>query len=146
MSTTDHAQGSIAINPPISWAELEGHPEFVPTGDWRHDYSREAWLKVSETKTRTPEGILVRRTATHIIPREPVEGGRWRLFDHVQDIWEAYRLTPDGTPREFAGEIRVHGEYTGEKTPNVWRVIMADNVPHAERPKLLWPDGTTEEC
>jgi hypothetical protein len=146
MSTTDSAQGSIKIDPPISWAELEGHPEFVTSGDWRDDHRREAWLKVEETRTRTSEGVLVRRTATHIVPREPGEGDRWELPSHVQDIWEAYRYAPDGTPREFTGEIRVQGECMGDKTPNVWRVVMVANAPRTERPKLLWPDGTKEEC
>lgn len=147
MSHSDKARGRITFDPPVSWAELEGYSRFIP-GEYRDEYRHSAWLEIRKEKERTSEGILIRQEAIGIRRSKEKNIDPEDLVNRVEAMVEAFRFLPDGSgsQRQFSGEIRVHGEDMGEDTPDVWRVVVVNSEVSVQRPKLLWPDGTTEKC
>jgi len=134
VSYTSYLSGEIAIDPPVPWSELQDSP-FVRTPE-RKEYERLVWLRMVEETVETDEGTLIRKQAVAIRPSQAGELRAWGLDNQVQEI-----VTAHGEGRTFTGHILVRGE----ESPDLWRVRVYNGRALAERPRIIWPDGTEWE-
>lgn len=143
MGYYSRVSGAFFITPPITYAELKnaGYDEITPDSKPRERYVNlhEGWgelsLIVKSTTVDTPDGFLTTVTANEVAACE--------------ELMKAYHITASierlisdfGETHQIAGSVYVYGEEDGD----IWRIRINDNVVSEERPKLVWPDGTTTD-
>lgn len=117
MSYTTRVQGSFSLIPHLSWEEIKASP-FTNKG---HRLGMTpAWsapgidllLLLSEEEPDVGGGLLLQRTATHLIMPDLDE---YRAHDLVEQVQKIIDLFPG---RDFEGRL----ECTGEEAGDLWRV------------------------
>ncbi|MFJ2110608.1 DUF6205 family protein [Streptomyces sp. NPDC087850] len=126
MGYKTHVTGELAINPPLTWAEIK-NSIFDPAD---LSDSQNVMLAITEERVDTDEGVLIRRTGTAIVSRWEESFKAYHLVEHVQMAIDAF---PD---HEWTGRL----ECEGEENTDVWRVIVRDRRAVKIEPRIVWPD------
>lgn len=118
----------IAIEPPLSWAELQEVPQFC-VGDYGYS-DRDVKLRVVDEKVNTSEGLLIKRTATHIEPSSEDSYKGYSIVEHVQELVDKF-----GKSHAFTGYINAEGEEAGD----LWRLYVIEGNATKVEPEIIWP-------
>ncbi|MBX7464899.1 DUF6205 family protein [Streptomyces sp. NPDC057910] len=132
MGYVTHVCGEFAINPPLTWTEIQLSPfEPIPTSLRRYSAANiDLYLRVEEDSVDTADGTLVRRTGTALVMPHIDE---YRARDLVEQVQYCIDLFPD---HAFTGRL----DCEGEENSDVWRVIIRDGLAAKIQPRIVWPD------
>ncbi|MFD8078165.1 DUF6205 family protein [Streptomyces sp. NPDC059718] len=125
MSNSTRVTGRFTIDPPLSWAEINGSPF---ASDNRRDSDLQ--LVIDEETVDTADGTLLRRTSAALVMREIDEYRADKLLAQVQ------KAVDDFPGHEWAGRLDCQGEYG----PDMWRVYVRDGQAVRVEPRIVWPD------
>lgn len=128
MGYTTRVTGEFAIEPPLAWPEFKDS-EFAPH-NITCSYEPDLILRVAEESVDTPDGPLLKRTATALVMRQIEEYRAYHLLEQVQQAVDAF------PGRTFAGRLECKGEEPGD----LWRVVVHDGRATEVRPRIVWPD------
>ncbi|WP_055588668.1 DUF6205 family protein [Peterkaempfera griseoplana] len=131
MSYTTHVTGGFAITPPLTWREFQGSR--FASDNWRDS---DVVLRVDEETVDTPDGPLLRRTASALVMREISEYRADGLLGDVQAAVDAF------PGHKFTGRLNCEGEEAGD----LWRVVVRDGRATKVEPRIVWPDDETPEA
>lgn len=130
MGYLSQVTGEIIINPPVQANRLKSSRFATqPFGDTDVVYL------IEETEEDVPEGTLVRRSATKIVPRWVDEYKAYHLLDHLIEV--ANEILALGSTCE--GEIVRVGENIGDAERHI---VTAGGMITTEKARLVWPDGS----
>ena len=122
MSDANHYSGEIAIDPPLTWAEIQAGP---PVKDIR--------LKLREETTDTETGRTTVTTAVAVIPREASFGDH-QMVEDIQAVVDHY-----GAAHEFGGHIQAQWDPGYGFTPPQ-RFLVADGRVQVVTAQVSWPE------
>lgn len=134
MSYLAHVEGSLAINPPLIWAEIRSSRFFDQNQKERSDQT-DVVLLVNSTEVETDRGIDTILACNTAIPcRESFDCRDLRaqtesLVQAMQEIGRTVR-----------GEMLVQPHDYGDG--GIWRVVVDEKGVKKEMAQLVWPDGT----
>lgn len=128
MSYTTHVTGEFTITPPLSWPEFKDS-RFAPDNA-KSNRDPDLLLVVTEENVDTPEGPLLRRTATALAMREIDEYNSRDLLAQVQEAVDAF------PGHEWSGRL----DCEGEESADLWRVVIRDGRAVKVEPRIVWPD------
>lgn len=128
MGYITHVTGEFEISPPLSWNEFKDSP-FAPD-NITSSYEPSLILRVQEESVDTPDGPLLRRTATALVMREIDEYRAYSLIDEVQNAVSSF---PGHT---FTGRL----DCEGEQNSDMWRVVVRDGRAVKVTPRIVWPE------
>lgn len=143
MSYDTRVTGAIRIVPPVPWNVIRDNPIIrgqLP-GSFDGPRSRggaghlEVRVHVQETEVDTPDGFLIRREGTAIVPTRGEGYGYRDAYDLPNHITTVAHMSPD---RAFEGHLECRA---GDDT---WRVIVRNGTAHEVRPTLTWPYEASE--
>jgi hypothetical protein len=121
-------EGEFSITPPLAWNEFKDS-EFAPH-NIVSSHEPSLALRVDEVSVDTPEGPLLRRTATALVMREIDE---YRERGLVKEVQKAV----DGFPgHEWSGRL----DCEGEENNDIWRVRIQGGRAVKIEPEIVWPD------
>jgi hypothetical protein len=132
MGYTTHVTGEFAITPPLTWPEFKDS-EFAPH-NITETYDPDLILRVTEETVDTPDGPLLRRTATALAMRGIDEYRAYHLLEQVQKAIDSF---PGHT---FTGRLDCEGEDTGD----LWRVLVRNGRAVKVEPEIVWPEGSDQ--
>lgn len=134
MGTSTTFSGGLAIEPPLTWPEIQrspswpGHPNFRDRG-FRADFYG-AHLHVTEESVETDEGTLVRRTCDLVT----IEGDELRAEAVLNSL---RRLAADfGADHKFIGHFVADSNYP-EDVPYRVRIVGREVIEN--HPVLFYP-------
>lgn len=130
MGYSTRVTGEFTLTPPLTWPEIKGTPYLSKD---RRD--SDLVLRVSEEPIDTPDGELVKRTASVLAMREIDEYRADGLVETVQAAIDAF---PDHT---FTGRLACEGEEAGD----LWRVEVHDGRAVRIEPRIVWPGDVDPE-
>lgn len=143
MSYDTRVTGAIHIVPPLPWnvirdnsiirGQLPGSFDGPRPRGGRGDL--DVRVHVEETEVDTPDGFLIRREGTAIVPTRGEGYGYRDAYDLTSHVSLVARMFPD---RAFEGHLECR---SGDDT---WRVIVRNGVAHEVRPTLTWPYEMSE--
>lgn len=128
MGYITHVTGEFAITPPLTWPEFKDS-EFAPH-NITNNYDPDLILRVTEESVDTPDGPLLRRTATALAMREIDEYRASNLLDQVQRAVDSF------PGRAFTGRL----DCEGEENTDLWRVVIRDGRAVKIKPRIVWPE------
>lgn len=129
MGYVTHADGEIAIVPPLSFAEMEGSP-FHPEN--AENAKRDIKFRVEAELIRTADGVLSKESAVAIVQTWEDEPRNYDIVDHLQEL-----VTRHGEGHEFVGRFDMEGEDSGD----IWRLKVVNGRATRFDPIVTWPDG-----
>jgi len=129
LSYTTHVTGEFAIQPPLSWNEFKDS-EFAPHNITSR-LTPDLVLRVAEDQVDTPDGPLLRRSATALVMREIDE---YRADDLISQVQKAVAAFSPG--HTFTGRL----DCEGEDNADMWRVIVRQGRVTRVEPRIVWPD------
>jgi hypothetical protein len=127
MGYNTHVTGEFRIEPPLEW------PEFKESRFYEGGHRVDLALRVTEESVDTPNGILVRRQATHLYM---IHQDEYRAYHLVEQVQEAVDSFPGHT---WHGRLNCEGEETGD----LWRVEISGGSAQRIDPLILWPGEKT---
>lgn len=127
MGYTTYVRGELTVSPPLTWDEFKDSPFYAAS---RGDAQRDLMLRVDAEEVDSPDGALIRRTASALVMAWEDE---YRAYDLLKHVEEAVTSWPGHT---WSGRL----ECEGEENTDMWRVVIRDG--HAVRiePRIVWPD------
>lgn len=128
MGYITHVEGEFAITPPLTWPEFKDS-EFAPH-NITDSYDPDLTLRIAEESVDTDDGPLLRRTATALVMREIDEYRAYNLLNQVQKAVDSF------PGHRFTGRLDCEGERTGD----LWRVVIRDGRAVKVEPRIVWPD------
>ncbi|GIF74165.1 MULTISPECIES: DUF6205 family protein [Asanoa] len=137
--------GELTIAPPITPAEITALPErdidmcaeVRPRSDAMRSGVYLAVASGTANNLGVSDGPAGHGIAIAVGTDGWTEGGSADLAAAVQEIVDAFGTTPDGQRRTFDGYL--HGEYTGNGDPFVYRIAVVDGRAHVYLPATTWP-------
>lgn len=130
MGYDSRVRGIIAIDPPLTWAEIDGSP-FLPDKAWMQDLAVK--LHVTEEPVTTADGVLLRRSSAAFVP---VTDDEYRAYTVVEDVQKL--VSSHGEGRTFTGRLSGFGSDPGD----LWRVEIREGRAVRVEPRIVWPDGS----
>ena len=128
MGYNTHVEGQFMITPPLAWPEFKDS-EFAPH-NIKDSYDPDVVLVVAEDNVDTPDGPLLKRTATALAMREIDEYRAYNLLDQVQKAVDSF------PGRAWSGRL----DCEGEESADLWRVVIRDGRAVKVEPRIVWPD------
>lgn len=122
--------GVIHIVPALTWDEVKDSR--YNRDALSYDEKTGLVLHVDEETVETPDGPLLRRTASALAP---AWGEAYRAYTLLEDVQAAVDAFPG---HEFIGVL----ECEGEDNPDMWRVVVRDRRATKVEPEVIWPTGT----
>lgn len=117
--------GEIAIDPPLSWAEVKDSP-FLD-----QERRKDVHFRIAVETVDTDEGTLERRQAVAI---EPYSDDSFKAYSIEEHLGELLALHGEG--HTFTGWLEGEGEEAGD----LWRLGVKDGRPHMVRAQIVWPE------
>jgi hypothetical protein len=124
--------GELAIEPPLTWAEIRDS-DFSP--DHFEANRLDVKIRVEEVTVDTVEGQMIRRSGGALIPAYEDEMRGYDIVEHVQRFIDTY-----GPAHSLTGRFDCEGEEAGD----IWRLVVHDGRAVKVTPRIVWPDGTEE--
>jgi hypothetical protein len=122
-----HFTGRIAINPPLTWAQIKNH-----TANGLQDLK----LITTETVTDTPTGQTKVITGDAIVPLTSSAYSGYEIHAELQSLIDAY-------PRnEFTGTIEARPE---DPHGDPWRYIIRGRRVVQQHPQTTWVDSKEQQ-
>lgn len=137
MGTSTTYDGTLAIEPPLTWPEVRetetwsGHPDHHNLGDFRHSGRYGVRLVVDAEAIDTPEGYLMRHAGTSI----KIVGDELRHDEVMSQLRQLARQF--GDTHRFTGLLTCYDDYPGSSP---FRVRIIDTAVQEVRPVTFWPD------
>lgn len=136
MGYVTHADGEIAIVPPLTFDEFEDSP-FLPENAERTGRSagRDVKFRIETELVRTPEGLLSRQMAVAVVETWEDEPRNYNIVEHLQELVDRH-----GEGREFVGRF----DMEGEDSSDIWRLKVVNGRATRFDPVVTWPEES--EC
>lgn len=132
MSYYSSVSGEIAIQPPIPWGLIADSP-YLPDRAWNDNLT--VRFRIEEETVTTDDGVLIRKSATALLPLAEDPYGARELVSDVQRVLDEFGSV-DG--RVFEGRF----DCKGEADDDLWRLEVHDNRAVEVRARIVWPDGS----
>lgn len=133
ISYATHVTGEFAITPPLTWTEFQ-NSEFAPHNITSRD-TPDLALRVIEEQVDTPDGPLLRRTATALVMREIDEYRADGLIEQVQRALDGFN------GHTFTGRLNCEGAANAD----MWRGTVRQGRATRIEPQIVWPDDPTAD-